>query len=283
MRVALFAALLLVGCSGAAPPPGEPSPNLQGADDSVETCEDGITGSVPIGSTLRTTADVNFRKGPSTSYGVYRVLPEGTEVTSVNSTGSTNHFYNVEHQGIQGWVHGKYMAVVSVPGQEDPPPKDSVDRQMVTQIAHASVGFSYWWGHGRFRMEGPTVATAGSCAGSCPNCTHSGQYGADCSGMVAKAWGVPGNNSIVSIDSHPYSTVDFNQDSSQWYTVPRSSLLEADGLVYNSGGSGHVVVYEKGEGWGDMWLYECRGCAAGCVHNLRSLSSSYHGIRRQGL
>ena len=159
----------------------------------------------------------------------------------------------------------------------------SAGRDVVINRAKEATGFSYWWGHGRWRPEGATSSTAGSCNGSCPNCSHGGSYGADCSGMVAKAWQVPSSNDDVTVDDHPYSTLNFVSDTSQWSTVSRNSLISADALVYNSGGSGHVVIYESGDGWGSMWVYECKGCSYGCVHDLRTFSSTYHGIRRAGL
>ena len=93
---------------------------------------------------------------------------------------------------------------------------------------------------------------------------------------------MPDSNDSLSEDSHPYSTADFNGSSNLWSTVSRSSLQKADALVYRASSSGHIVLYESGDGWGSMWAYECKGCAAGCVRNLRTASSSYKGIRRAG-
>ncbi len=59
-------------------------------------------------------------------------------------------------------------------------------------------------------------------------------------------------------------------------------MSDADALVYHSGSAGHVFVYGSGDGWGSMYAYECKGCSYGCVYNLRTASSSYHGIRRSG-
>jgi len=42
------------------------------------------------------------------------------------------------------------------------------------------------------------------------------------------------------------------------------------------------VLWEKGDGWGSSTVYECKGCSYGCVHDTRTFSSSYHGIRRAG-
>lgn len=260
-------------CSSASP--GIDPVELVGAPEDTASEDQGLKSSVPVGSSLVTTTDVNFRKGPGTSYSVIRVLAKGTKVEVVVATPS-NKFYNVRHQGTVGWVHGAYLEIVQqLPGT-------TASRTSAISRAKSSVSFSYWWGHGRWRPEGPTSSTKGSCAGSCPNCTHSGAYGADCSGLVAKVWQVPSSNDDVTVDMHQYSTADFDSDTSQWKSVSRGVLLPADGLVYRASSSGHVVVYESGDGWGNMWLYECKGCSAGCVHNLRSLGSSYHGIRRSG-
>ena len=281
MTAAAALIALMCGCNSAAPQSDE----LVGAPDDVEVSADALTGSVPVGSTLKTTANLNFRKGPSTSYSVYRVLPTGTQVT-VEQSSPQNSFYKVKNQGTIGWVHGNYVKLVSTPSDDksdnpDPTPTPSAGRAGAIERAKAGVGFSYWWGHGRWLASGPTSSTKGSCSGSCPSCSHSGSYGADCSGFVGKVWQV-GSSDSVSVDEHPYSTGSFVNDTSKWKTVSRSSLLKADALVYNNGSSGHVVLYESGDGWGSMWLYECRGCSYGCVHNNRSLSSSYHGIRRSG-
>ena len=63
-----------------------------------------------------------------------------------------------------------------------------MSRDAILALAKQVPGYSYYWGHGSYRSDGTLV---GSCSGSCPSCTHTGTYGADCSGMVAKAWLVP--------------------------------------------------------------------------------------------
>jgi uncharacterized protein YraI len=278
------------GCNANGPVDSEV---VYGAPDDIGESTSGVTGSVPIGSSLETTTGVNFRTGAGTSFAVVRVLPAGTEVVSVDQTTASNKFYKVKHQGTVGWVHGAYLQL-SKSGSDNGGADTSggtdngggattaKGRAGAIERAEAAVGFSYWWGHGRWRPEGPTSSTKGSCSGSCPSCSHNGSYGADCSGMVAKAWQVPSSNDDVTVESHPYSTASFVGSSSQWSQVSRNSLLKADALAYNSGGAGHVVLYDSGDGWGSMWVYECKGCSAGCVHDLRSLSSSYKGIRRSG-
>jgi len=356
----MLAALLytILGCSPAAPPD---SYELVGAEDTAQYTDDAVSGSVPIGSEMATTADLNFRNGPSTSYAVLRVLASGTHVVTVERTTPQNGFYKVKHNGTVGWAYGAYLQIVSTgdgsgttgglaigtrlvtttdlnfrsgPSKTssvlavmptgsvvttvdqqnpengyyrvqfqstkgwaygaylqpegapntnpDPPPNSSSLRDAAIARAKAGKGFSYWWGHGRWLPSGPTTSTKGSCSGTCPSCSHSGQYGADCSGYVAKIWQVPSSNSDITQDGHPYSTDDFANTKAYWSPISRSKLAPADALVYRSGSSGHIVLYSSGDGWGAMSVYECKGCATGCVYDVRTLGSAYNAIRRDG-
>jgi hypothetical protein len=291
-RSSLFAGLFALSTLGVGCTPGTEldQESLQGADESVDS-EAALTGSVPVGSTLKTTADLNLRKGPSTSKAVMYTMPEGSTVT-VESAAPSNGFYKVKHNGTIGFAYGAYLQLVSAPdddadvpdedGTDEPPPPPSSKRAQAIARAKKTVGFSYWWGHGRFAESGATASNKGKCTGSCPNCSHSGSYGGDCSGMAAKVWQVPSSNTSMSVDSHPYSTADFDDDTSQWFTVSRANLKQADAMVYRSGGAGHIFIYGSGDGWGSMYAYECKGCSAGCIEGYRTASSAYHGIRRTG-
>ncbi|MFH1812036.1 MAG: hypothetical protein ABIJ09_25075 [Pseudomonadota bacterium] len=158
---------------------------------------------------------------------------------------------------------------------------EPMTRDAIINLAKSGVSYSYWWGHGRWRSDG---AQHGSCSGSCPGCSHSGSYGADCSGFVAKTWQVPGP-SPVTTDAHPYSTREFRYNTTHWTRVSRDSAKRADAFVYRNDANtgGHIVLYESGDAWGQIWSYEARGCSYGIVRNLRSLSSAYIGIRRNSL
>ena len=357
--IILMSVLLFLGLQACSTNTGAGSDALVAVDETVESSQESVTGTVPIGSRLKTTANVNFRSGPSTGYSVLRVLASGAQVETVEVATPSNGFYKVRHNGTNGWVHGNYLMIVSTPSsgasgvseslsagtvlevvsslnfrsgpatsytvlsvisggtrvtsvgtapqngyhQVDhhgkvgwahggymkvvgdststpPPASDKVS--IAIERAKAGVGFSYWWGHARWLPSGPSSTTAGSCSGSCPSCSHSGSYGADCSGYVGKIWQVPSTNTDLTHDWHPYSTKSFIGSSSLWAVVSRSNLQKADALVYNDGSSGHIFLYESGDGWGSMWAYECKGCAAGCVRNLRTAASSYKGIRRSG-
>jgi uncharacterized protein YraI len=241
-------------------------------------------GSFSVGQyvTVCNCSGLNQRSGPGSGYGVLRVLPTGSTVKVVAVSGS---WYQNDWGGRVGWSSGTYLCGTggdSGGGSADDPSTASFDaplsRAGIVSVAKAAVGFSYWWGGARFA----TGASHGSCSGSCPSCSHSGSYGADCSGFVAKAWMLP-EAMPMSSNLHPFSSSSFYNSTTHWSGVSRNSLERADALVYNSGGSGHIVLYESGDGWGSMWTYESRGCSYGVVHNVRTAGSTYKGIRRQSL
>jgi hypothetical protein len=167
--------------------------------------------------------------------------------------------------------------VAALPAVAAPP---SSTRDEIVSRGNGVVGFSYWWGHGRWSTS--SGASHGSCSGGCPSCSHSGSYGADCSGFVAKAWQVPDAIS-VSTDKHPYSTYYLDNYSYHWSTISRGSIKKADAMVYNTGGAGHTFLFVSGDGWGWMTAIECKGCSYGCVKGSRTASSSYKAIRRDNV
>lgn len=273
------------GCAnelGGRDEPGDNQELFADEDADTGTSRESITSSYAVGSTLRVTASgLNLRSGPGTGHSVVIVMPNDARVTLL--TGSpTSGWYNVRYASVSGWASGQYLAFVSAPSTGGSTGGSATGRDGAIARAQTGVGFSYWWGHGRWRPEGPTSSTRGTCSGSCPGCSHSGSYGADCSGYIAKAWQVPGTNTNLTTDSHPYSTYNFYSEQTSWRRVTRESIARADALVYRSDGSGHIVLYESGSPWGSMWVYEARGCSAGIQHNLRSFPSTYRTIRRTG-
>jgi hypothetical protein len=284
------ASLASVGCAPAGGSSDPDSETLAGAAEDAATADQGVSGSIPVGATLRATTGVNLRSGASTSKSVLHVVPDGATVTVQDST-PVNGFYKVKHSGTVGWSYGAYYDLAQLPdddGDADEGTEDDDDssgsgpRANAIARAKKAMGFSYWWGHGRFKDEGASASNRGSCSGSCPSCSHSGNYGGDCSGLAAKVWQVPSSNTSLSTDAHPYSTADFNQSTSQWSVVSRNNLQTADMMVYRSGGAGHIFVYGSGDAWGSPYAYECKGCSAGCVEGYRAASSAYKGIRKNG-
>jgi len=218
-------------------------------------------------------AGLRQRSGPGTGYRILRVMPGGTTVTVKARSGS---WFRVSWGGRLGWSHGAYLCQVSgaspSPGFDQPKTRDGA-----TRIGWAARGFSYYWGGGAFKKGG----SKGACYGSCPSCSHSGRYGADCSGFVSKAWQLSAALPMAS-NRHPYSTYNFYNQQTHWRRKSRSNLKRSDALVYRSGGAGHIALYRTGNPWGRLYAFECRGCSYGCVHNLRSFGSAYRAIKRNG-
>jgi len=282
ISLAAFAAIgSIFALPACAPGDESDSQELQGANEPVDADNSALSGTHPVGTVLTATTNVNLRTGASTSNSVLHVVPDGATVT-LEVSAPTNGFYKVKHNGTVGWSFGQYYTAAAGGGGNPPPAPGSGDRADAIARAKHGMGFSYWWGHGRFLDTGSTSANKGTCSGSCPSCTHGGSYGGDCSGLVGKVWQVSGADGGINGDPHPYSTASFVSDTSQWKTVSRGALKPADAMVYNSSGEGHIFLYSSGDGFGSMYAYECKGCSYGCVYDLRTASSSYHGIARSG-
>ncbi|HEY0883508.1 MAG TPA: SH3 domain-containing protein [Archangium sp.] len=279
--------MALMGCAtGTAGDIASDGELLEGAEE-FGTLSSELSSGVPLGSTLRTSSGLNLRTSASMSATVRLVIPAGATVTTVNVTQPSGGWYNVRYNGVTGWSYGAYLNLVSSPstgGGTTPPPTSggAITRDAAITRAKGGVGFSYWWGHGRWIQNGATSSNKGVCTGSCPNCSHSGGYGADCSGYVAKVWGIPSNNTDTTIDSHPYGTIHFVGSGSNWASVSRANTQRGDAMVYNQNGAGHILIYESGDAWGSVWAYEARGCSYGIVHNLRSVTSAFKTIKRAG-
>jgi uncharacterized protein YraI len=62
----------------------------------------------PACTTLITTADLNLRSGPGTSFSVVDVIPDGSTVTLL-APAEQNGFYNVAYQTESGWSSASYL------------------------------------------------------------------------------------------------------------------------------------------------------------------------------
>lgn len=149
-------------------------------------------------------------------------------------------------------------------------------RDDIVQRARTGVGYSYWWGGGCWQADGG--GNHGSCSGNCPSCTHSGTYGADCSGFVFKSWKL--NGDALSTCYHgPYTADSYRTNETWWTHVSRGNARPADILASST----HVVVLESGDPWGTPMIMEARGCSYGIVRNGRSLGSTYVASERDNL
>lgn len=158
----------------------------------------------------------------------------------------------------------------------------------------SGVGYSYWWGGGAW--DPGQNDWLGSCSGSCGACSHGPsrarngrrergpEFGADCSGFVAKAWRVPDSNDSFTRNSHPYSTSDFNVDHrGMWTSVSDADTRAGDARVRRSGGSGHIYLVSSVSGRGGLNTMEAVGCRPGIVRQTRNTADAgYKTIRRAG-
>jgi cell wall-associated NlpC family hydrolase len=242
---------------------------------------------LPIAATIkvcRVYVGLNFRTGPSTSYHILKVLAGGHKGTSLARKGE---WYKWNVDGQVGWSHGYYLCLA---GNEAPAPAPvahetssgtagiDVSRDGIINACKAFLHFSYWWGGARFKV-------GSNDHGKCYSSTysgHSGSYGADCSGYAGKVWQLP---EAMPFDHnlHPFSTYHFYNQSNHWSHISRGDAQRADAMVYNSGGSGHIFIYESGDRWGQAWTYESRGCSVGVVHNIRTIYSEYRARHRSGV
>jgi MYXO-CTERM domain-containing protein len=172
------------------------------------------------------------------------------------------------------------VVFVSAPGGAAPP---LMSRDDIICRAKSGVGFSYYWGGACWCASGcsPNFSSCspGSCSGSCPNCSHSGSYGADCSGYVTKIWQVPDPIATTTCGHGPYVAATYTKTTSYWNVISRANIQRGDSMASST----HVLLYEQGDPWGSMVAYEARGCSYGIVRNWRTCSSSYVAARRINL
>lgn len=218
-------------------------------------------------------ANLRYDVEGTTRGDIVRVVAEGTELTVVSDGGLGERFLRA--------TIGELPVLAARAGLKKS--TSGVDGATQPAVARAlsAVGFSYYWGHGSWTKAGTSIEVTGSCSGGCPDCTHSGRFGADCSGLVAKAWQVPSTNTDVTKDSHPFSTADMVGASKYWSFVDRSKVLAGDALAYNADGKGHTFIYKNGDGWGSFWSVEARGCNYGITYNLRTAGSNYKTLRKK--
>jgi hypothetical protein len=297
----LAVTILIFGCQGQVIPsdgegdPTEPDGGLGLVPVVDENADMGMAPAMltPGGKARVTATALNLRDGAGTTFNILTSMPCGTEVDVLGGPMNV-YWWNVRYGMQSGWASGKYLVpsasfdpavcMMSLAPDGGSAPDAAVSGTVtaasIFALAKSAVGYSYYWGHGSWRADHTQL---GTCTGTCPSCSHTGQYGADCSGFVAKVWQVP-SASPIDVDQHPYSTYNFYNETTHWKPVPRSSIQPADAFVRYANGAGHIALYEMGtDPFGNVWLYEARGCATGVVYDLRTPDSTYITIRRDGL
>lgn len=168
------------------------------------------------------------------------------------------------------------VGLISTTAQAYPP---LMTRDDIVCRGHSGVGFSYWWGGACWCQNGcnrDTSCSAGSCSGSCPNCTHYGGYGADCSGFVTKVWQIPDPIATTTCGHGPYVAASYRSSTSYWTVIDRGSAIRGDALASTT----HIILMAGDNGWGNVHAYEAMGCSYGIVDNVRGFGTNYSAARR---
>lgn len=92
-----------------ATPPATVAPADAGAPD-TSTPEPVPAGSFAAGTDLETTADLNLRDGPATTFAVIVTMPAGSAV-KVKTTSGADGWVNVDFQGTVGYASKTYLVV----------------------------------------------------------------------------------------------------------------------------------------------------------------------------
>lgn len=129
--------------------------------------------------TAQTTAWVNFRSGPGTSYGIISVIPSGASIALTGE--SSNGFLGIIYSGLSGWVHSDYVTVggaspAPAPAPE-PAPGASIGTARVTTNLHLRQGPSTADASLTVMPAGATVSITGSAQNNFLPITYNGTSG----------------------------------------------------------------------------------------------------------
>ena len=141
----------------------------------------------------------------------------------------------------------------------------TISRTDIINYAKTAVGSWYVWGGDKWDPNNRSWA------------------GADCSGLVIKAWRVPKAASYKTSVGHPYSTYSFYHQSTHWYRISRSSIQMGDALVRRNSKGGHIFIFHKKDQWGKPLYYEAYRTGTRIRYGTRSAGSEYVAIRRKSL
>jgi hypothetical protein len=175
--------------------------------------------------------------------------------------------------------------VVSSTGLAAPP---SETAEEIVCRGTSGEGFSYEWGGecwcGNACKPDLSTCAAGTCTPTsptgCPDCTHSGTYGADCSGFVSKSWQVPEPHPVDACNVPRFLASDFTTAGDFWTQVPMSTLQPADAVASSTHA---ILVIGAKDASGEHEVVEAKGCVYGIVRHSRTFSTSYSGARRTNI
>jgi hypothetical protein len=175
------------------------------------------------------------------------------------------------------------VATLSVASVRAATPQMTVDD--IFCRAKSGVGFSYWWGGSCWCSSGcsPDYSCGKGycdcfCDGCCPNCcSHSGSKGADCSGFTYTVWRLANLSQSDVCGPHGPVAATYMNSSSDWTHVSDSARQPGDAVASST----HVMIFEKNTTWGDIWVYEAKGCSYGVVHNAKGVNWGKYAVARR--
>lgn len=149
-----------------------------------------------------------------------------------------------------------------------------MDRHEIAARAHSAVNGNYYWGGESWYPFGDTDSS------------RTNGKGADCSGLVIKAWEVPSTFYYpFEVSGTRYTTADLWGTSSYWSQV--TSPERGDIYVRHnfSTGNGHTFIYDKDSGYtARPWAYEAYNSTYGIRYWIRPAEDlSQYRIKRRAL
>jgi glycosyl hydrolase family 43/SH3 domain-containing protein len=98
---------------------GTPSKEDSTDSEPLAQSANAMTECVKLSDPLVTTANLNLRSGPGSTYSIVQVIPMGATVSPVQ-TCPTNGWYNVSYAGTTGWASGAYLTLGATGGVPRP-------------------------------------------------------------------------------------------------------------------------------------------------------------------
>jgi hypothetical protein len=235
-----------------------------------------VSGNLQLNDVYYITADTPLYS-TATGSTVLRTIAKRATVKIVVSAPS-NGRYKIEHaSAVWGWISGSALYLAYHFNSYL-----SSARTYALAYSRVAMGFSYWWGHGRWdgtSSGGATPSNRGVCTGDCPDCTHTAngsvEYGADCIHFVDTIWGA-GTDTDPNTDGNGCSISQFRSATGTG-CVPGTivsnlaNVRAADAVAT----TGHIflVAENYSSAGGSVSTYECVGCSYGCRRMYRDLDN----------
>jgi hypothetical protein len=270
LALAVASSGLLSGCAGSASA-ADGASSSAADDSSASALSSALATSIPVGSTLKTVANLNLRTGAGTDHSVILVIPDGSKVT-VESATSTRGWYYINYDGHLGYSAGQYMVLESSGGSggTDGGTGGGDAGGSTTTVTRASS----WVSAAVPYCGGVNFGTDAICGGICERTGAAdnsawNSYRSDCSGFVSYSWGLaaPG---LTTSGFAPY-------DTSASSEIDADELQPGDAL--NSVPEQHIILFA---GWADkasgqaniIEEYDCNHDATAHVLTLEFSSGS---------